>query len=161
MRKILFFFLCASVWFSAQMPNIQKVWLNNGKAYVGSIGGTKDPIKLKINVSEQNKKNDQEYFLAGYSIVENANYAKFEGKLKITKYKDSKKRGTVFGEYEFAEEPKGQHSGIFRGKFIYTFKWNKDLEKIEEQYLEFIGDWYSYDGALFFKTNWSNQPPKN
>ncbi|WP_297984062.1 hypothetical protein [uncultured Chryseobacterium sp.] len=160
MKKLLLLFLFLGQFIFAQMPNIEKVWLNNSKPYVGTISGAKSSIKLKINVSDQNRKNDQEYFVAGYSIVEGSNYAKFEGKLKITKYKDSKKRGTVFGEYELAEEPKGQHSGIFKGKFIYTFRWNKDFEKIEDQYIEFIGDWYSYDKSLSFKTNWNNQPQK-
>ncbi len=160
MKKLLLLFLFLGQFIFAQMPNIEKVWLNNSKPYVGTISGAKSSIKLKINVSDQNRKNDQEYFVAGYSIVEGSNYAKFEGKLKITKYKDSKKRGTVFGEYELAEEPKGQHSGIFKGKFIYTFRWNKDFEKIEDQYIEFIGDWYSYDKSLSFKTNWNNQTQK-
>lgn len=160
MKKLLLLFLFLGQFIFAQMPNIEKVWLNNSKPYVGTISGAKSSIKLKINVSDQNRKNDQEYFVAGYSIVEGSNYAKFEGKLTITKYKDSKKRGTVFGEYELAEEPKGQHSGIFKGKFIYTFRWNKDFEKIEDQYIEFIGDWYSYDKSLSFKTNWNNQTQK-
>lgn len=160
MKKLLLLFLFLGQFIFAQMPNIEKVWLNNSKPYVGTISGAKSSIKLKINVSDQNRKNDQEYFVAGYSIVEGSNYAKFEGKLKITKYKDSKKRGIVFGEYELAEEPNGQHSGIFKGKFIYTFRWNKDFEKIEDQYIEFIGDWYSYDKSLSFKTNWNNQPQK-
>ena len=88
-------------------------------------------------------------------MVENT-HSKFEGKLKITNYKNGKKRSSVFGEYEFAEEPKGKHSGILRGKFIYTFMWNAKTQKIEKQYLQFIGDWASYDGALNFKTNWKN-----
>lgn len=160
MRKIFLLFILISSFAFSQMPNIQNVWFNNSKPYVGTISGAKTPIKLKINVSEQNRKNDQEYFVAGYSIVDNSSYAKFEGKLKITKYRDNKKSGTVYGEYELAEEPKGQHSGIFKGKFIYTFKWNKKTEKIERQYIEFIGDWYSYDQSLSFKTKWNNQTQK-
>lgn len=159
MKKFLFIFLFLGSLVTAQMPNIRTVWLNESKPYTGTIGA-KTPIKLKINVSDQNRKNDQEYFVAGYSIVDNANYAKFEGKMRITKYKDSKKRGTVYGEYELAEEPTGKHSGIFKGKFIYTFRWNRETEKIEEPYIEFIGDWNSYDNTLSFKTKWNNQPPK-
>lgn len=140
----------------SQMPNIETVWLNNSKPYSGTIGKDKEIIKLKINVSEQNKKNDQEYFVAGYTLVEN-NYTKYEGKLKITKYKDTKKKGVVYGEYELSEENKGKHSGVFTGKFIYTFNWNKKSEKIDNQYLEFIGDWKSYDGTLDFKTRINNQ----
>ena len=155
MKKLLLLFLFLGQFIFAQMPNIEKVWLNNSKPYVGTISGAKSSIKLKINVSDQNRKNDQEYFLSGYSLVENT-HSKFEGKLKITNYKNGKKRSSVFGEYEFAEEPKGKHSGILKGKFIYTFMWNAKTQKIEKQYIQFIGDWASYDGTLNFKTNWKN-----
>jgi hypothetical protein len=137
------------------MPNIAEVWLNNSKPYVGTIGNTKEEIKFKVNISELNKKNDQEYFLSGYSLVEK-HFSKFEGKVKITQYKDAKKRSSIYGEYEFAEEPNGEHSGKFTGKFVYTFFWNKITEKIEKQYIEFIGDWTSYDGKLTYKTTWKN-----
>lgn len=156
MKKIFFLLILISNFAFAQMPDISNVWLNNSKAYTGTIGSNNQEIKLKINISEQNKKNDQEYFVSGYSLVEK-NYSKFEGKISITKYKDAKKKGTVYGEYELAEENKGKHSGIFKGKFIYTFKWNKTTEKIEAQYIEFIGDWKSYDGTLNFKTRIKNQ----
>ncbi|MCS3531112.1 hypothetical protein [Chryseobacterium sp. JUb7] len=156
MKKILLFFILVSNFIFAQMPNISNVWLNESKPYTGTIGNNKQEIKLKINISEQDKKNDQEYFVSGYSLVDK-NYTKFEGKLKITKYKDAKKRGSVYGEYEFAEESKGKHSGVFKGKFIYTFKWNKTSEKVEAQYIELIGDWKSYDHTLDFKTRLKNQ----
>lgn len=156
MKKILLLFILTAniVW--GQMPDISNAWLNNSKPYVGTIGNKGQELKLKINISEQNKKNDQEYFVSGYSLV-GANYSKFEGKLAISKYKNTKKQGTVFGEYELAEENKGKHSGLFKGKFIYTFKWNKKTENIEGQYIELIGDWKSYDGTLGFKTRLKNQ----
>ena len=144
-----------STFISAQMPNISEVWLNKSQPFFGTIGNQKEEIKVKVNVSERNKKNDQEYFLAGYSLVEK-NSTKFEGKLKITQYKDSKKRSSVYGEYEFADEPGGKHSGIFKGKFVYTFFWNLKTEKIEKQYIAFIGNWKSYDGKLSYKTIWKN-----
>ena len=155
MKKILYFLLLISAFASAQMPNISTVWLNNSMPYTGTIGDQKEAMKVMVEISEQNRKNDQEYFLSGCSVVENTN-TKFEGKLKITKYKNGKKRSSIFGEYEFAEEPNGKHSGILKGKFIYTFMWNAKTQKIEKQYLQFIGDWASYDGALNFKTNWKN-----
>ncbi|MBB4804893.1 hypothetical protein HNP38_000165 [Chryseobacterium defluvii] len=159
MKKFLLFLLFISNLVLAQqqqMPDISSVWLNNSKPYVGTIGNGTQEIKLKINISEQNKKNNQEYFVSGYSVVD-TNYSKFEGKITVTKYKDFKKKGTVFGEYELAEENKGKHSGIFKGKFIYTFKWNRKTEKIEGQYIEFIGNWESYDKTLDFKTRLKNQ----
>lgn len=155
MKKILYLLLLISALASAQMPNISTVWLNNSMPYTGTIGDQKEVMKIMVEISEQNRKNDQEYFLSGYSVVENTN-TKFEGKLKITKYKNGKKRSSIFGEYEFAEEPNGKHSGILKGKFVYTFMWNAKTQKIEKQYLQFIGDWASYDGSLTFKTNWKN-----
>ena len=155
MKKFVVLFLFMSGFAFSQMPNIEQVWMNKSQPYTGVIGNGKQEIKVKVNISEQNKKNDQEYFLSGYSVVENTN-TKFEGKLKITKYKNGKKRSSIFGEYEFAEEPNGKHSGILKGKFVYTFMWNAKTQKIEKQYLQFIGDWASYDGALNFKTNWKN-----
>ena len=161
MKKILLLFILMSSFAFSQMPNISKVWTNNGKYYVGEIGNGSDKatIKLKINISEQDKKNDQEYFVSGSSVVEQS-AANFEGKLKITKYKDGGKRGTVFGEYDLSEEMKGKHSGTFKGKFIYTFKWNKKTQQIENPYIEFVGDWKSYDGKMTYKTNWTNQEKK-
>lgn len=156
MKKALLFLILVSNFFFAQMPDISSVWLNNSKPYIGTIGKDEEVLKLKINISEQNRKNDQEYFVSGYSLVDKV-YAKFEGKFTITKYKDNKKSGTVFGTYELAEENKGKHSGLFTGKFVYTFKWNKKTEKIEGQYIELIGDWKSYDGSLNFKTRLKNQ----
>ena len=155
MKKILYLLLLISALASAQMPNISTVWLNNSMPYTGTIGDQKEAMKVMVEISEQNRKNDQEYFLSGYSVVENSN-TKFEGKLKITKYKNGKKRSSIFGEYEFAEEPNGKHSGILKGKFVYTFMWNAKTQKIEKQYLQFIGDWASYDGSLTYKTNWKN-----
>lgn len=156
MKKFLLLFILVAQFVSAQMPDISTVWLNNSKPYIGTIGNKGQDLKMKINISEQNKKNDQEYFVSGYSLVD-TNYAKFEGKITITKYRDAKRKGTVFGEYELAEENKGKHSGLFKGKFIYTFRWNKKTEKVEGQYIELIGNWKSYDGTLDFKTHLKNQ----
>jgi hypothetical protein len=156
MKKILLLLTLISSFAFSQMPNISNVWLNNSKPYIGIIGNDKQEIRLKIDISEQNKKNDQEYFVSGYTLVDK-NYTKFEGKFIITKYRDTKKKGTVYGEYELAEESKGKHSGLFKGKFIYTFRWNKITEKIEAQYIELIGNWKSYDGSLDFRTRIKNQ----
>ena len=156
MKKLLLLFVLASNFIFAQMPDISNVWLNNSKAYTGTIGNKNQEIQLKINISEQNRKNDQEYFVSGYTLVDKV-YSKFEGKFTITKYKDARKKGTVFGEYELAEENKGKHSGILKGKFVYTFQWNKNTEKVENQEIELTGDWKSYDGTMDFKTRIKNQ----
>lgn len=156
MKKLLFLLILLANFAFAQMPNISNVWLNQSKPYLGTIGDENQNIKLTIEISEQNKNNDQEYFVSGYSVVGN-NTSKYEGKLTITQYKDGKRKGIVYGDYELAEENKGKHSGIFRGKFIYTFKWNKKTEKVEDQHIELTGNWTSYDRTLDFKTNLKNQ----
>ncbi|UOE41991.1 hypothetical protein MTP09_04990 [Chryseobacterium suipulveris] len=156
MKNILFLFLFLSSFAFSQMPNIEKVWLNNSNPYIGTIGNQKQELKMKINISEQDRKNDQEYFVAGYTLVDRT-YSKFEGKIIITKYKNGRKRNVVFGEYDFAEEPTGKHSGTLKGKFIYTFNWNRKTEQIDSQFIEFIGAWTSYDGTLNYRTNIKNQ----
>ena len=156
MKNLTLLFLLVSAFAFGQMPNISNVWMNNSQPYLGTISTEKMPMKVRITISEQDKKDDQEYFVSGFSLVEKTN-TKFEGKLKITKYKPGKKRNTVFGEYELAEEGTGKHSGILKGKFIYTFMWNKKTEKIEKQFIEFFGTWKSYDGALNYPTNLRNQ----
>ena len=155
MKKFLLFLIFISAFATAQMPNISSVWMNNSQPYLGTISADKVPIKVKIISSDQDRKNDQEYFLSGFSVVENTNN-KFEGKLKITKYKAGKKRSVVFGEYELDEENIGNHSGVFKGKFIYTFMWNKKTQKIDQQFIEFIGNWQSYDGKLTYPAKWKN-----
>ncbi len=157
MKTLLLSFTLLSGFLFAQMPNIANVWLNGGKPYIGSIGNQndKEALQMHFTMAEQDQKNDQEYFISGISSVQNER-SNFEGKLKITKYKDGKKRGTVYGEYEIAEEPNGEHSGVFKGKFIYTFHWNRKTEKIENQYIEFVGSWANYNATLNYKTNWKN-----
>lgn len=159
MKKILFLFIFISAIAYSQMPNIEKIWLNDSQPYVGTID--KSELKLKMNISEQDRKNDQEYFVAGYTMVDGGNYSKFEGKIKIEKYKSFKKGGTVYGTYEFAEEPKGQHFGNFNGKFVYNFKWDKKTEKIIGQYIQFVGDWESYDQKMKYRTSLKNLTKAN
>lgn len=157
MRKLFLLLLFVSGFaFGQKMPNIAKVWLNNNYYYTGTISKENIPMKVKIVISEQDKRNNEEYFISGLSIVDKT-LVNFEGKIKISQYKDGKKKSNVYGEYEFAEEKKGKHSGIFTGKFIYTFQWNKKKQVIENQYIQFIGDWKSYDGTMIHRTDWKNQ----
>lgn len=156
MKKLLFFLVLFANFAFSQMPNIEGVWLNKSKPYVGTIGNKNQEIKVKFSVSEQNKKNDQQYFISGYSLVDQV-YGKLEGNITITKYKNSGKKSKVYGTYEWLEEPKGKHSGKFTGKFMYAFEWDASAEKIENETVEFTGDWKSYDGSLDFKTKLKNQ----
>ncbi len=156
MKKFTLLFLLITSFCFAQMPNISTIWLNNHKIYNGTIGAEKTKMKVMVNISSQDVRNDQEYFIAGYTFVEKSTN-NFEGKIKVTLYKNSKKGGKIYGEYTMLEEPKGNHSGTFTGKFIYTFKWNKKTQKVESQYIEFVGDWENYAKNLQYKTGWKNQ----
>lgn len=156
MKKLLLSFVLLSGLASAQMPDISNVWLNNSKAYTGTIGTKGQEMKLKIEISEQNRKNDQEYFVSGYTLVDKT-YAKLEGKFIITKYRDSGKKGVVYGTYDLAEESKGRHSGTLKGKFVYTFRWDRETEKPGSQEIVLDGSWKSYDGTMDFKTRLQNR----
>lgn len=156
MKKLLLILLLLSEFAFSQMPDISKVWLNQSRPYIGTIGNENETIKLKIEISEQNKKNDQEYFVSGYSVVED-NTSQYEGKFTITNYRDGKKKGVVYGDYELAEENKGRHSGVFKGKFVYTFQWNRKTEEIENPDIKLSGNWISYDRTLDLKTNLTNR----
>lgn len=160
MKRIFFAFLMFfSVFIFAQMPNISQVWLNKNEPFFGKIGAENMPMKVYILTSEQDKKNDQEYFVSGYSLVEKVN-TKFEGKIKITKYKDGKKKSTIYGEYDFAEAGNGEHSGVLKGKFIYTFNWNSKTQAVEGTYIQFAGNWKNYANTMDYRTQWNNQISK-
>lgn len=157
MKKLNLLFLFFSVFAFSQMPNISTVFLNNSKPYIGTFGAKKIPIKIKINISDQDKKNSQNYFVSGYTLM-NKKYEKIEGTVLITKYKDGRKRSSVYGTYEIAQDPKAENSGLFTGKFIYTFKWNKKTEKIEDQFIEFVGERKNYQTNAIETTKWNNEP---
>jgi hypothetical protein len=86
------------------MPDISSVWLNNSKPYIGTIGKDKEVLKLKINISEQNRKNDQEYFVSGYSLVDKY-MQNLKESLPSLNTETIKKRNGV-RNYELAEEKK-------------------------------------------------------
>lgn len=157
MKSVFFLSFFVSGFFCAQMPNIERVWLNDNAPYLGEIEIDRQPkdFKLQVFISEQNKKNDQEYFISGNRVFEQESI-KIEGTVDIKKYKDQKKKGVVFGDYEIAEEPHGKFSGIYRGKFTFRFDWNDKKNLIENKKIEFKGTWTSYDGKSTYPTKWSN-----
>ncbi len=154
MKKLFALLVFCSGFVIAQMPNISKVWTNNNLPYNGGFG-EKSPLKIMLLTSEQNKKNDQEYFVSGQSTKENTD-AKLEGSMTVKKYKDFKKRGKLFGNYEFAEENTGNNSGIYKGKFIFSFDWDKDTKQVTNKKIEFKGKWYPYQKSKEENTFWVN-----
>lgn len=98
---------------------------------------------MRINLSEQNKKNDQEYFISGISEKDGVS-TNIEGSLKIDKYKDAKKTSKMFGTYEIAEQPNGKTSGLYKGNFIFSFKWDPKTQEITDQKIELKGNWENY-----------------
>ena len=158
MKIFLLSFLFISGLISAQMPNIEQVWLNDSSPYVGTlqVGEKAVPLKLQITLSEQNRKNDQQYFISGNLILGDQT-SKVEGTFDVKKYKDKKKGGTVFGEYEIAQEPTAKLAGIYKGKFSFKFEWNSKLEQIEKKDIEFTGTWTRYNDKTSYKTQWKNE----
>lgn len=156
MKNITLVLVLISTFCFGQMPDISIVWLNNHKAYKGTMGKENEELKLSLDLASQDIKNDQEYFVSGYRMI-HKDISTFEGKFKITSYKNTKKGAKVFGEYELFEKPKGKESGIYKGKFIYTFRYNKKTQKIESPFMEFVGDFENYDKDVYFKTEWKNQ----
>ena len=63
MKNLTLLFLMVSTFALSQMPNVSNVWMNNSQPYLGTISAEKMPIKVKIITSDQDKKNDQEYFV--------------------------------------------------------------------------------------------------
>lgn len=155
MKKLIFILSLMVGFAQAQMPNISKVWTNNLLPYKGGFG-KEIPMSIYINQSDQNKKNDQEYFISGTSVKNNAEL-NIEGNLIINKYKDFKKHGKVFGTYEIAEENKGEASGIYKGKFIFSFDWDPKSKQITKKKIEFKGKWHSYLKDQIQKTYWTNE----
>lgn len=154
MKKLIFLFGIISGWTQAQMPNISKVWTNNHLPYIGGMSN-QHVLKVQVETSEQNKKNDQEYFISGTTIKDNME-TKFEGNMVVKKYKDFKKRGKLFGEYEIAEENTGKNTGLYKGKFIFTFDWDPKTKQISNQKIEYKGHWKPYQTEKELKTFWSN-----
>lgn len=157
MKKFLLLFsFFVGVLAMAQMPDISNVFLNKNKSYSGKLLEADQNLLVTISNATQSKTNDQEYFVSGTTKAGNV-VKPFEGKITITKYKDGKKRSTVYGEYDFAEAGADEHSGELKGKFIFTFKWNDKLEKVEDQFIQFTGKWTNYKKTLQYRTLWDNQ----
>ena len=113
------------------------------------------PVVLNIFSSDLDLDHPQEYFVSGEMRIRGT-VSKFEGKIKVVNFKNTKKSGKIFGEYDMAEKPNGTHSGIFTGKFNLKFRWDDTTEKISGEEMNFKGEWKNYDGNLKSKTEWHN-----
>ncbi len=129
MKKILLFLVLISNVLFSQMPDISNVWLNNGKTYTGTIGSKDQQIKLKIDISEQDRKNDQEYFVSGYTMVDK-NYTKFEGKFKIKKYRDSGKKELYMANMNLPKNTKESIPGCSEENLYTRFGGIKTAKKL-------------------------------
>ncbi len=129
MKKILLFLVLISNVLFSQMPDISNVWLNNGKTYTGTIGSKDQQIKLKIYISEQARKNDQEYFVSGYTMVDK-NYTKFEGKFKIKKYRDSGKKELYMANMNLPKNTKESIPGCSEENLYTRFGGIKTAKKL-------------------------------
>ena len=161
MRKFFLFFILAAGLMSAQKssqtPDIRLVWLNHNMSYRGTVsdGKSMQPITLNVFSSDLDLDHPQEYFISGEVRVKSI-VSKFEGKIKVLKFKNRKKSGKISGEYDMAEKPDGRHTGVFTGKFTMKFRWDDKTEKISGEEMDFKGEWKNYEGDLTSKTKWTN-----
>ncbi len=161
MKKLLFCFIWVSILgFAQKMPDISDVWKNKGAYYKGTISQDNMPINLKIEDAKQDPDDDHNYWVTGFSTVEN-HTVKFKGKITIHRFKNSKKRLLMYGDYQFDEEKGNEYTGIFKGKFKLTLDFDEDKDKPQDaqnQYIvEFNGNWKNYIQTYHFKTHWKNK----
>ena len=87
MKKLLFCFIWVSILgFAQKMPDISDVWKNKGAYYKGTISQDNMPINLKIEDAKQDPDDDHNYWVTGFSTVEN-HTVKFKGKITIHRFK--------------------------------------------------------------------------
>lgn len=144
--------------------------------FLGFIGNGYQRLKI---VFTSVKKQGQQYILTGTSEVK-GNKCDFTGTIKVysirerqqlrlgldntTNVEGHKAQGTLFGVYEFKENPKQKHAGVFTGKMGLNWYVDKNgkmhYDDIESSYSDnfvnnqYEGQWTSYDKKLVKTANW-------
>ncbi|HVW14172.1 MAG TPA: hypothetical protein VHB54_10125 [Mucilaginibacter sp.] len=146
----------------------------------GFIGDNFQRIRIKLISVTKDLTSQDTYHFYGKSMVK-GNVDEFNGTIKITnirkfkalrhgcedeyKYKGQKGEFILLGSYVFKENPKQNHSGVFKGTFCSNFFINKnnlikynDIENCSDSYTnnQFVGQWASYDGKLTQRCNWGD-----
>lgn len=149
MKNFYFLFLLISSLSFSQSRDFSEIWVNNKDFFVGKIN--ESDFQIKIENSEENQKNNKEFMISGFSLVDGSNQSNFKGKIIITDFKNHDKRSIAVGNYQFFEEGSGKHVGKFEGKLEVIFtEVNKKIEAIES--VKFMGNWINNEGSLSFNT---------
>ncbi len=146
----------------------------------GIIGTEHQRIRIKLISIHQNPDKPEEYLVTGKSNVKET-ICDFKGVIRITEIKEVKElhygvdneyenreiktQGIITAQYEFEENRKQIHSGIFTGE-LYS-KWYLDsknqmrydnIQSISDSYTNnaFIGIWKSYETGKEKICNWAD-----
>jgi hypothetical protein len=122
--------------------DFSEIW-NQTENYriVGIIGAEHQRIKIKLISVKRNSIIPNEYFVSGKTSVKGI-ICDFSGRIKLTEIKEAKKlhygvddeykdkgiksQGILIADYEFIENPKQHHSGIFKGQLYSKWYLNSD-----------------------------------
>lgn len=143
--------------------DFSNIWTQTeNNSVLGIIGKEHQRIKIKLISIKKSPTNSNEYFVSGKSSVKGT-ICDFNGKITLREinevkelhfgvddeYADKgiKSQGILIADYEFKENAKQNHSGIFKGKFY--SKWYLNSEnQIEYDNIEFISDRYTNNAFI-------------
>lgn len=159
--------------------NFSDLWLKTDEQSVyGIIGDEYERISIKIISVSKNLSHPDEYYVYGKSMVK-ANVCEFVGKIFISKIQETEnqhfgvddeykgradKQGLLTAVYEFYENDKQPHSGVFKGQLQSKWNLSDDIIKFNDLDLEsdgyfnnaFVGIWKMYDSKLEKICHWGD-----
>ncbi|WP_148285328.1 hypothetical protein [Flavobacterium sp. B17] len=169
MKKFLLFLVFAfSLCFgqSSNLPmknaDFSAFLMNYETPFHGTISNAETVIKLRIEKVQNNSGRPEQYFVSGYSEVEEGNRTNFSGEIIFTqKYnvKDLPDEMLVFGDFVLKELNSGEHSGVFTGKI--RIQSPKVITKTSRAGVTCRGKWKNYSGNLDYDVWWANFVPKD
>lgn len=136
--------------------------MNYETPFHGTISDSETVIKLRVEKATKNPQKPEQYFVSGYSEVEEGNKTDFSGEITLTqKYnvKDLPDEMLVFGDFILKEQKSGEHSGVFTGKV--RIQAPKVITKESRAGITCRGQWKSYSGNLDYEVWWANFVPKD
>lgn len=161
--------------------NFSKIWTNTkNNDVLGIIGNDHQRLKIKLTSIERTADDPNQYLVFGKSCVKGT-ICDLSGTITLLEIKEVrefhfgvddeyadkgiKSQGILIANYEFKENSKQKHSGIFRGK-LYS-KWYlssenqieyDNIESISDGYTNnaFIGTWKSYSTGKEKICNWAD-----
>lgn len=155
--------------------DFSNIWTETeNNSVLGIIGKEHQRIKIKLISIKKDQTNLNEYFVSGKSSVKGT-ICDFYGKVTLTEInevkelhfgvddecadKGIKSQGILIANYEFKENAKQKHSGIFKGK-LYS-KWYLNSEnQVEYDNIEFISDGYTNNAFIGIWKSYTSQKEK-